>query len=180
MGLDSPILETREILDLDLGIIDPRKAAEIISVTFLHSILKGLHKSPRIIQTISSHNHASIVNAPDISCLIIPDGCVGVPTLAAIEQGIPVIAVRENKNRMRNRLEDLPFDSNKLFIVDNYLEAVGVMNVLKSGVAIEFVRRPLCFTNIGESHNEKENKLWIPINDGMRFFYKGNKKRMKA
>jgi hypothetical protein len=45
----SPMLESRSILDLDLGIVDPRKAAEIISVTFLHSVLKGMHKSPRII-----------------------------------------------------------------------------------------------------------------------------------
>jgi hypothetical protein len=43
------MLEAREILDLDLGVIDPRKSAEIISVTFLHSVLKGLHKSPRIV-----------------------------------------------------------------------------------------------------------------------------------
>ncbi|MHC4160037.1 MAG: hypothetical protein ACYSSO_13275 [Planctomycetota bacterium] len=46
------------------------------------------------------------------------------------EQGIPVIAVRENKNRMRNKLEELRFGlatgaEGKLFIVENYLEAVG-------------------------------------------------------
>jgi hypothetical protein len=34
---------------------------------------------------------------------------VGLPALAAIEQGIPVIAVKENKNRMKNNLEELPF-----------------------------------------------------------------------
>lgn len=176
----SPMLETREILDLDLGIIDPRKAAEIISVTFLHSILKGLHKSPRIIQNISSYNHTGIVSASDISCLIIPDGCVGVPTLAAMEQGIPVIAVRENKNRMRNRLEDLPFDSNKLFIVDNYLEAVGVMNVLKSGVAIESVRRPLRNTNVSESQMSQEQVFSKPTIDKVDTVQKDNRQRKEA
>ncbi|MHC4158569.1 MAG: DUF3326 domain-containing protein [Planctomycetota bacterium] len=66
------------------------------------------------------------MTAADISCVVIPDGCVGLPTLAALEQGIPVIAVRENKNRMRNKLEELPFGEGKLFIVENYLEAVGM------------------------------------------------------
>ncbi|MFC2002561.1 DUF3326 domain-containing protein [Chloroflexota bacterium] len=46
------------------------------------------------------HSHSGLLTVVDISCLVIPDGCVGLPTLAALEQGIPVIAVRENKNRM--------------------------------------------------------------------------------
>ena len=65
------------------------------------------------------------------------------PTLAALEQGIPVIAVRENRNRMRNDLGALGFGDGKLFVVDNYLEAVGVMTALKAGVALSSVRRPL-------------------------------------
>lgn len=138
----SPMLESKEILDLDLGVVDPRKAAEIVSVTFLHSILKGLHKSPKIIND-PSNNYPGILSASDISCLVIPDGCIGLPTLAALEQGIPVIAVRENKNSMRNKLENLPFSSGKLFVVENYLEAVGVINAIKAGVAPEAVRRPI-------------------------------------
>jgi len=39
------------------------------------------------------------------------------PRLAALEQGIPVIAVRENRNWMRNELGKLPFGPGKLFIV---------------------------------------------------------------
>ncbi len=146
----SPMLESKEILDIDLGVVDPRKAAEIVSVTFLHSILKGLHRSPKIINN-PSNNYPGIISASDISCLVIPDGCVGLPTLAALEQGIPVIAVRENKNSMQNRLEDLPFSSGRLFIVENYLEAAGVMNAIKAGVTPEAVRRPLNHTNVLES-----------------------------
>jgi hypothetical protein len=103
--------------------------------------LKGLHKSPKVVI------YEKGINAEDISCLIIPDGCVGLPTLAAIEHGIPVIAVKENKNSMRNNLEALPFKKDKLFIVENYLEAVGVMHLLKSGVSRESVRRPIPYTN---------------------------------
>lgn len=146
----SPMLESREILDHDYGVTDPRKAAEIVSITFLHCILKGLHKSPKIITSPSTIGNSGILSVSDISCLVIPDGCVGLPTLAALEQGIPVIAVRENRNRMKNRLEELPFNQGKLFIVDNYLEAVGVMNALRSGVKVESVRRPLSHTIVSD------------------------------
>ena len=87
-----------------------------------------------------------IFSAEDISCLIIPDGCVGLPTLAAMEHGIPVIAVKENKNRMQNNLADFPFEKGKFFVADNYLEAAGIMNAIKSGIAPESVRRPLKYT----------------------------------
>lgn len=144
----SPMMESKDIMNLDLGIVEPRKAAEAISLTFLHCILKGLHKSPRIVTNVSDFRRVGVLSAADISCLIIPDGCIGLPTLAALEQGIPVIAVKENRNRMQNRLENLPFAPGKFFIVENYLEAVGVMNALKAGVSPESVRRPLSQTNV--------------------------------
>jgi hypothetical protein len=73
---------------------------------------------------------------------------IGLPTLAALEQGIPVIAVRENHNRMKNDLEKLPFAEGKLFVVENYLEAVGIMTALKAGVAPSSVRRPITHTKV--------------------------------
>jgi hypothetical protein len=142
----SPMMSPDEY-ETDVGVVDPRKSAEAISNTNLHCILKGLHKSPRIINS-SICGHPGILTAADISCLVIPDGCVGLPTLAALEQGIPVIAVKENKNLMQNKLEDLPFAPGKLFIVENYLEAVGLMQALKAGVAPASVRRPLAYTNV--------------------------------
>jgi hypothetical protein len=151
----SPMMESKEILDLDFGVVDPRKAAEIVSVTFLHSVLKGLHKSPRIVSDQSMLGHQGVLSVSDISCLVIPDGCLGLPTLAAIEQDMPVIAVKENKNRMRNKLEELPFKPGKLHIVENYWEAVGVMNAIKTGVAPESVRRPFRQTIVSEFHQTK-------------------------
>ena len=148
MLLDTPSAHAPMIRDIEAankhyGIVDPRMAAETVSVCFLHCVLKGLHRSPRIVRDIGDCIIEDTLCARDISCIIIPDGCVGLPTLASIEQGIPVIAVRENRNCMKNDLEQLPFSNNKLFIVENYLEAVGVMNSLKAGVAISSVRRPL-------------------------------------
>ncbi|MEO2159232.1 MAG: DUF3326 domain-containing protein [bacterium] len=152
----APMVQNMEIANLHGGVVDPRIASEAISSTFLMCVLKGLHKSPRIIRDSSVFGHAGIFTNADISCLIIPDGCVGLPTLAAMEQGIPVIAVRENKNRMQNCLEDYPFQPGKLFIVDNYLEAVGVMNALKAGVSVESVRRPLADTRCVYSSDQRE------------------------
>lgn len=157
----SPMMESKEIMNMDVGIVEPRKAAEAISLTFLHCILKGLHKSPRIVTTPSDFGRSGVLSAADISCLIIPDGCVGLPTLAALEQGIPVIAVKENRNRMQNRLEDLPFTPGKLFIVENYLEAVGIMHALKAGVAPESVRRPLEHTRVNEAKEEPKSDRQI-------------------
>ncbi len=149
----SPMMNSKEVLNLDVGVVDPRKSAEAVSTTYLHCILKGLHKSPRIIDNSLIHDHSGLLTVSDISCLVIPDGCIGLPTLAALEQGIPVIAVKENKNRMQNKLEDLPFASRKLFVVDNYLEAAGLIDALRAGIAPESVRRPLSRTTVHETES---------------------------
>jgi len=139
----SPMLETKTILDLDIGVTDPRKAAEIISVTFLHSVFKGMHRSPKIISSPDLGDNSGLITATDISCIVVPVGCLGLPVLASLEQGIPVIAVKENANRMQNNLKELPFRDDKLIYAENYLEAAGIMNALRNGVSIESLRRPL-------------------------------------
>ncbi len=149
----SPMMASREVMELEVGIVDPRKAPESASLTYLHCILKGLHKSPRI-----THPNKGI-NSEDISCLIIPYGCIGLPTLAALEQGIPVIAVKENKNQMGNKLEEFSFKHNKLFVVENYLEAIGIMHAIKSGISIDTIQRPIAYTRVLESSNFVINKL---------------------
>jgi hypothetical protein len=145
----SPMFESKEIANMDPGIVDPRMAAEAVSVTFLQCILKGLHRSPRIVTDPVAMGHHSVITAADIACLIIPDGCIGLPTLAALEQGIKVIAVRENRNIMRNNLASLPWGTNQLYIVDNYWEAIGVVSAIKAGVAPESVRRPIREASVG-------------------------------
>jgi hypothetical protein len=90
---------------------------------------------------------AGVLTASDVSCLVIPDGCLGLPTLAALEQGITVIAVKDNKNIMNNDLTQLPWAAGQFHQVDNYLEAAGMMNAIKAGIAPESVRRPLEYTS---------------------------------
>jgi hypothetical protein len=158
----SPMFESRAVENLEVGIVEPRMAAEAVSLSFLHCILKGLHKSPRIIRDEALFARSDVFSVEDVSCLIIPDGCLGLPTIAALEQGIPVIAVRENRNLMRNDLSQLPWPKGQFIRVDNYLEAVGVMSALKAGVTLESVRRPIEATKVHKAI--KEHNQWAVAN----------------
>ena len=139
----APMLDSREIANADPGVVDPRMAAEAVSLAMIQCILKGLQRSPRLVTDPGARRHHSVINAADVSCLVIPDGCVGLPTLAALEQGISTIAVRENRNLMSNDLMELPWAPGQLHIVENYWEAAGVMAALRAGVDPAAVRRPL-------------------------------------
>jgi len=136
----APMANDRAELSLDLGRVEPRMAAEAVSNAFIHCVLSGLHQSPRICAPLPG---GCGLTAEDIACLVIPDKCVGLPTLAALQQGIPVIAVRENQNLMSNDLSAWPFRGDKLFVVDNYLEAAGLLDAMRAGIDPATVRRPL-------------------------------------
>ncbi|MGY9003417.1 MAG: DUF3326 domain-containing protein, partial [Rhodospirillales bacterium] len=144
----SPMLESDKVANFDLGIVDPRLAAEAVSLTFVQCMLKGLQRSPRIVTDPDAMREAGMLTAADVSCLVIPDKCVGLPTLAALEQGISVVAVRENTNLMKNDLELLPWADGQLHIVENYWEAVGVMTALKAGIKPDSLRRPIGATRV--------------------------------
>ena len=139
----SPMFETEKVANMDSGIVDSRMAAEAVSTTFLQCILKGLQKSPKIITDEEMLSNPNVLKVEDVSCLIIPDGCLGLPTLAALEQGITVIAVKENKNIMKNDLSVLPWQPKQFIKVNSYLEAVGVLTALKEGLSLESLRRPI-------------------------------------
>ena len=128
---------------VDPGIVDSRMAAEIISMTFLQSVLKGLQRAPRIITGEAALARSDVLTAEDVDCVVIPEGCLGLPTLAALHQGISVIAVRENRNLMRNDLTELPWRPGQFYIAENYWEAAGIVAALKAGIDPGSVRRPL-------------------------------------
>lgn len=148
----SPMFESREVADLDLGVVDPRMAAEVVSLTFLQSVLRGLQGSPHIVgQDVKVGGSMGV---EDISCLVIPDGCIGLPTLAALGQGIPVVAVRENRNIMNNDLERLSWGNNQLFFAENYWEAAGIVASLRTGIDPFTVRRPLPKASVTATRNK--------------------------
>jgi len=160
----SPMLEDQLIANFDPGVVDPRMAAEAVSLTFLQCILKGLHKAPKIITDKGLMNHHSVYTVEDIACLVIPDGVLGLPTLAALEQGIKVIAVRENKNLMKNDLTKLPWQDDQFIQVDNYLEALGVMTAIKEGLSIESIRRPIVALNTKDnSENSVKESISLAV-----------------
>ncbi len=139
----APMMESDDIAAVDPGIVDSRMAAEVISITFFQSVLKGLQRSPRIVTDESHFGRADVLTAEDVSCLVIPEGCLGLPTLAALHQGIPVIEVRENRNLMRNDLAALPWQAGQFYSADNYWEAAGIVSALKAGIDPDSMRRPM-------------------------------------
>ncbi len=147
----APMMESREILNEDPGRVDPRMAAEAISSSFLQCVLKGLKQSPRIVVDPDRMAASGVLTVRDVSCLVIPEGCIGLPTLAALEQGIPVIAVREGSGLMAGDLSMLPWREHQLFTAENYWEAAGILSALRVGIAPGSVRRPF---------NRLEVKTW--------------------
>ncbi len=144
----SPMLENRKIANADVGVVEPRLAAEAVSIAFLHCVLKGLHCSPAIVTEDHQILDPGSISVEQVSCLVIPQGCLGIPTLAALQQGIPVIAVKENRNLMKNDLKALPWAENQYFEVQNYMEAVGLMCAMRAGVDPASTRRPLGSTKV--------------------------------
>ncbi len=109
-------------------VVDPRMAAEMVSISYLHCILKGLHKAPRI-------DYEKGLDVNDVDFLITPINCVGEPHYACMKAGITVIAVKENKTVLNDEMPG------SFIIVDNYLEAVGVLMAYKAGINYKSVRR---------------------------------------
>jgi hypothetical protein len=135
--LDKPVahapIESINIDDKELyffnDTVDPRIAPEAISNCFLHCVLKGLHKAPKI---------GGIMCAHDVKFLISPYGCFGEPHRACGRLGIPIIMVKENKTVLN---DTMPKDG--IIFVENYHEAAGIVLSFKSGISIESVRRPI-------------------------------------
>jgi len=68
----APMAQDLDEANALFGIVDPRMAAEAVSAAFLHCVLKGLHRSPRIITDRMLFSQPEVLTAADISCLVIP------------------------------------------------------------------------------------------------------------
>lgn len=114
-------------------VVDPRMAAEMVSASYLHCILKGLWKAPRI----STDWWNGEMRLLDIDFMISPCGCWGAPHKACLKNNIPVIVVVENGTCLNDKIPDSVIE------VDNYLEALGVIKAMEEGISPSSVRRPL-------------------------------------
>ncbi len=117
-------------------VVDPRLAAEFVSVTYAFCLLKGLHKAPEI----TNGNYG--LCAKDIDALVTPINCYGFAHEQCNQRGIPIIAVQENDVVIRNSEEYLHIPAN------SYPEAAGILLAMKEGITLESVRRPLSRTFI--------------------------------
>jgi hypothetical protein len=122
-------------------ITDPRISPEMVSITYLHSVLKGLHKAPRVAR---GERH-EILSVYDIDLLISPIGCWGTPHAQCKNRRIPIIFVEENKGK--STVIDIPIYS-KAITVSNYIEAAGMIMLIKAGLTVESVTRPIEKTQI--------------------------------
>ncbi len=131
--------EDKELYFINDKVVDPRMAAEVISSCYLHSVLKGLHKAPRIGKGLS---------VDQVDFMVTPYGCWGRPHEACVNANIPMIIVRENKTicfAERLTLRGPGFSGN-FKIVENYWEAAGLIMSMKAGICPDSVRRPLAPT----------------------------------
>lgn len=125
-------------------VVDPRKAVETITENFIHCVLKGLHKAPRIANLTYPHQSHNIIRNVDMDAMISPYGCWGAPHYACRMRGIPIIIVKENKSVLSDGYP--PGDD--LIFVDNYVEAAGYIMAMKAGVYPPTVRRPVKQTEV--------------------------------
>ncbi len=113
-------VEDNELKNLN-ELTNPRIAAEMVSVAFIHCVFKGLHKAPRLADRGLS--------VDEIDCLVTPLECFGRPHRACIENGITILGVKENTTCLDIKL---PSDC---YWVDNYVEAAGWLQCYKKGIS---------------------------------------------
>jgi hypothetical protein len=135
----APLMNTHD-LDLTQKIVDARGAGEFSSTSGLACILIGLRKAPQISPRFS--RVADIININNVLAVIVPATALGgIPPLHAQRQGVPVIAVRDNRTVLNVTRAEIRLDD--VIEVENYAEAAGVVMALKQGISLEAVARPL-------------------------------------
>jgi len=111
--------------------VDPRACAEELGYTFLPSVLVGLSRAPQIVSN-PSYLLPQDLRSGQVNAVIAPYNCCGSPALLAwAEQKIEFIFVKQNQTILDVLPQDLGIKGR---VVDNYLEAIGILVALKGGV----------------------------------------------
>lgn len=114
------------------AVVNPRLSAEMVSVSYLHSVLKGLSRAPRVLGRHRGFPKNGL-RAEDFDFLVTPDTCFGTPHTRSREIGIEVIVVRDNKSV-------LPYEFPSEFtFVKNYIECAGYIACKKLGMNSSYV-----------------------------------------
>ncbi len=131
-------------------VVDPRIAPEAVSVSYLHCVLKGLQKAPRIygsgidIESYGGKAGHPGINMREVDCLILPINCLRPSHENVWVIGGSVIWVKENKNV----LPPFEYTHPEIIVLDSYLEVAGYLNALRAGVDYKSVKRPFGKTKI--------------------------------
>ncbi len=139
--LKVPCAHAPALAPIDLKVnLDPRAAAEEIGYTFLPSVLIGLSNAPDLIDLPDLDNKITLF-PHEIESIVVPSGALGgEAVLACMERDLNIIAV---KNDGVLNVSSQWFDYNKLFKVDNYLEAAGLLIAIREGINYKSIKRPL-------------------------------------
>ncbi len=143
-------------LPLEPG-LDPRAAGEELGFTFLTSVLVGLSRAPDLIfvqdflgQGTFAEPFNRCISIEDVGAAVVPEGALGGPAiLACFERGIPVIAVKDpsvlhvTKDALGCDNDFYKNNGKALLSAQNYIEAAGLLALIREGIAIESCRRPL-------------------------------------
>lgn len=117
------------------AIVDPRAAAEFITPTFLPCVLTGLQRAPRFIQPPQPIQPGD-VSLDDLDALVVPgDALGGLPVLAAMQAGIPVLAVRGNQTVLD--VSPACLEGADIRPVRSYEEAAGMLQMMRLGLRAE-------------------------------------------
>jgi len=113
----SPAFEDYQIYS---DVVNPKSASEYITPTFLPCILLGLSQAPQL-------TNSGGVSNKDIDFLIVPYNSLGSPAVfAAINNGIKIFAVRENKTALDITAEKLGIEK-YIYVVDTYKDCIDII-----------------------------------------------------
>lgn len=112
-------------------VVSRSQSAEAIDLTYSFCCYKGLHRAPRIVENYIK----GAVLSSDIDFLLSPQGVWGRPHIACSKLKIPIIVVKENTTVYSSTFDEKIYTSNKnVILVNNYLEAAGVLMSMNAGV----------------------------------------------
>jgi hypothetical protein len=118
--------------DLVYRVCFPQIAPEMISGSFLFSVLKGLHRAPRIVKP-HEVQHQDTYWSTDVDALVSPWGAWGAPNDYCLARKIPIIAVKENTCLQEHHMSDV-------IEAATYCEAAGFLCAMKAGVDLKWAK----------------------------------------
>jgi hypothetical protein len=136
----APIFNKKDI-QLENNIVDCRGAGEISSESGLACTLIGLNNAPQIVSE-NCNISKDVIRSNNIIAVVAPLSSLGgIPMFYAEKNNIPIIAVKNNETILDVNKNNLGFRN--VYEVENYPEAVGIIQAIKSGISIDSVLRPI-------------------------------------